>query len=191
MRHSSAMNDAHLTERAKAAINGAGALLRARWYLSSATELGDRVRVWGKLAVSNSGTLKVGSRVRFNASPLPTELGVGQGGRLEIGDGTYINYGCSLGATELIRIGPRCNIGSHVILMDNDFHRMEPERRDELPPSAPIVLEENVWLGVRVIVLRGVTVGAGAVVAAGSVVSRDVAPRTLVGGIPARHIKEL
>jgi maltose O-acetyltransferase len=76
-------------------------------------------------------------------------------------------------------------------MMDNDFHRLEPERRDERPPSAPIVLEENVWLGVRAIVLRGVTVGAGSVVAAGSVVSRDVPPRVLVGGVPARVIRQL
>ncbi len=185
------MAESALTAKAWSALNNGRALLRARWYLKTATFLGERVRVWGSLAVSNSGELTIGDRVRFNASPLPTELGVGRGGKLEIGEGTYINYGCSIGAMQLIRIGPHCNIGSHVIMMDNDFHRMEPERRDELPPSAPIVLEENVWLGVRAIILRGVTVGAGSVVAAGSVVSRDVPPRTLVGGIPARAIRQL
>jgi maltose O-acetyltransferase len=185
------MADQDLTRMAWGALNNGGALLRARWYLKGANQVGERVRVWGKLVVSNSGQLEVGARVRFNAQPLPTELGIGPGGKLEIGEGTYINYGCSIGATELVRIGPRCNIGSHVIMMDNDFHRMEPERRDELPPSAPIVLEANVWLGVRVIVLRGVTIGEGSVVAAGSVVSKNVPPRTLVGGIPARTIRAL
>lgn len=185
------MAESDLASKAWAALGNGRAVLKARWYLKDATSVGERVRVWGRLAVTNNGELTIGSRVRFNASPLPTELGVSRGGKLEIGDGSYINYGCSIGATELIRIGPRCNIGSHVIMMDNDFHRMEPERRDELPPSAPIILEENVWLGVRAIILRGVTVGAGSVVAAGSVVSKDVPPRTLVGGIPARPIRQL
>ncbi len=62
----------------------------------------------------------------------------------------YINYGCSIGATLSVSIGDNCSIGSHSIIMDNDFHRIEPERRNELPPSAPIVLENDVWLGVRV-----------------------------------------
>ncbi len=185
------MAESDVSQKAWSALNNGGAVLRARWYLRGATSLGERVRLWGKLAVSNSGELRIGDRVRFNASPLPTELGVGSGGKLEIGSGTYINYGCSIGALQLIRIGKHCNIGSHVIMMDNDFHRIEPERRTELPPSAPIVLEDNVWLGVRAIILRGVTVGEGSVVAAGSVVSRDVPPRTLVGGIPARTIRQL
>jgi maltose O-acetyltransferase len=76
-------------------------------------------------------------------------------------------------------------------MMDNDFHRLEPERRDEIPPSAPIVLEEGVWLGVRVIVLRGVTIGAGSVVGAGSIVVRDVPPRSLAAGAPAKVIRTL
>jgi maltose O-acetyltransferase len=75
--------------------------------------------------------------------------------------------------------------------MDNDFHRVEPERRHEVPESLPIILGENVWLGARVVVLRGVTIGAHSVVAAGSVVTRDIPPRTLAAGVPARVVREL
>jgi maltose O-acetyltransferase len=53
------------------------------------------------------------------------------------------------------------------------------------------VLEDDVWLGARVVVLRGVTIGAGSVVAAGSVVHRDVPPRCLAGGVPATVIRQL
>jgi maltose O-acetyltransferase len=77
------------------------------------------------------------------------------------------------------------------MLMDNDFHRIEPERRLERPDSAPIVLEANVWLGARVIVTRGVTIGEGSVVGAGSVVTSDVPPRTVVAGVPARVIRTI
>ena len=73
-----------------------------------------------------------------------TELAVA--GTLEIGERTFINYGCSIGASHLIRIGARCSLGPFAMLMDNDFHRLEPERRDERPELKPIILEENVWL---------------------------------------------
>jgi maltose O-acetyltransferase len=75
--------------------------------------------------------------------------------------------------------------------MDNDFHRLEPERRQEKPPSSPIILEENVWLGARVIVLPGVTIGAGTVVGAGSVVTRSIPSRSVAVGVPARVVKSL
>src|SRR5204862_7531416 len=112
-------------------------------------------------------------------------------GTSPIGAGSFSNYGCSIAATQLIQIGPNCNIGTHVIMMDNDFHRIEPERRTERPPSAPIILEENVWLGARVIVLRGVKIGAGSVIAAVSVVARDIPPRSVAAGVPAKVIRSL
>lgn len=121
----------------------------------------------------------------------PLELIAEEDGTLEIGERAFINYGCSIYASELVRIGPRCKLGTYVIMMDNDFHTVEPERRNEKPSSAPIVLEENVWLGARVTVLRGVTVGAGSVVGAGAVVTRDIPPRSLAVGVPARVIRKL
>jgi maltose O-acetyltransferase len=167
------------------------AALRARWYLRSATLQGPRVRLWGRPVVRNDGQMIIGNRVRLVSTITPLELVAERGGILEIGESTFVNYGCSIAATELVRIGPRCNIGTYVIMMDNDYHRLEPERRNEMPPSAPIILEENVWLGGRAIILRGVTIGAHSVVGAGSVVTRDVPPRTVVAGIPARVIREL
>ena len=158
--------------------------------LAAAGVAWDNVRA-GTPAVTIHGTLRVGDRVRIFSRPVRTEFEVGTGAVLDIGSQTFINYGCSIAAKKLIRIGPRCNIGSHVIIMDNDFHSVDPEHRLDVPPSAPIILEENVWIGVRAIVLPGVTIGAGSVVAAGSVVTRDVPPRTLVGGLPAKVIREL
>jgi maltose O-acetyltransferase len=167
------------------------AVLGAKWYLRKATSVGSRVRVFGRPFVENSGTLIIGDRVRLISTIATIEIAVSAGGRLEIGERTYVNYGTSIGATKLVQIGPRCNIGSHVMMIDNDFHSLEPERRNELPPSAPIVLEENVWLGSRVIVLRGVTIGAHSVVGAGSVVVSDVPPRSVAVGVPARIVRSL
>ncbi len=172
-------------------LDSGSAVVRARWYLRGATSLGSKVRVWGRPVLRVKGRLLIGDRVRIASDVATTELGVGPNGCLEIGDSAFINYGCSIAATLSIRIGANCNIGSHVTIMDNDYHSLDPERRNEVPPSAPIVLEENVWLGVRVVVLRGVTIGAGSVVAAGSIVVRDIPPRSLAGGMPARVIRAL
>jgi acetyltransferase-like isoleucine patch superfamily enzyme len=109
----------------------------------------------------------------------------------DIGQSAFINYGCSISATRLVRIGARCNIGTGVIIMDSDFHRIEPERRTESPEPRPIVLEENVWLGARVIVLGGVTIGAGSVIGAGSIVTRDIPPRSVAVGQPAKVVRTL
>ena len=168
------------------------AVLRARFYLRRADRVGARVRVWGRPTVNVwGGHLLVGDRVMIVSTVATTEIAVGTGATLDIGERVFINYGCSIVANQLVRIGPRCSIGTHAILMDNDFHRIEPERRDERPESRPIVLEENVWLGARVTVLRGVTIGAGSAIGAGSVVTRDVPPRSVAAGLPARVIRTL
>jgi len=166
------------------------AVLRARWYFRKATFLGKKVRVWGKPSVQNWGKLVIGDRARL-VSTIATSEFVVEGGLLEIGEGTFINYGCSIGATERVSIGANCSIGTYCILMDNDYHRLEPDLRYERPVSAPITLEENVWLGARVIVLRGVTISAGSVIGAGSVVTRNIPPRSLAVGVPAKVIREL
>lgn len=167
------------------------AVLRARWYLRRASLLGSNVRIWGRPLVKNYGTLIMGERVRLISTAATLELAVEAGARLEVGSRVFINYGCSIGACQLIRIGPNCRIGTHVIMIDNQFHRIEPERRDERPPSAPIVLEDNVWIGARAIVLPGVTIGTGSVVGAGSVVTRDIPPRSVAVGQPARVVRNL
>jgi acetyltransferase-like isoleucine patch superfamily enzyme len=75
--------------------------------------------------------------------------------------------------------------------MDTPFHELDPDRRLARPRTSPIDIGENVWLGARVMVMPGVTIGRDAAVGAGSIVTSDVPPRTLVAGVPARVIKEL
>jgi maltose O-acetyltransferase len=159
--------------------------------LRQATSVGPKVRLWGRPAIHNAGRMIIGDRARLVSTIATLELVAGRDGILEIGEGTFINYGCSIAASQLVRIGPNCSIGTYVIMMDNDFHRLEPERRNERPESLPIILEENVWLGARVIVLRGVTIGAGSAIGAGSVVTRDIPPRSLAVGVPAKVIRTL
>ena len=180
-----------LAPRISSTMSDAAAVLRARYYLRSAQSLGPRVRLWGIPSVKNEGQLLLGDRVRLASEISTLELKVGPGAILQIGDRVLINHGCSIGATELVRIGDGCNIGSQCILIDNAFHELDPERRNEQPASAPVILEDNVWLAARVIVLPGVRIGKNSVIGAGSVVTRDVPPDVLAAGIPAKVLRPL
>jgi maltose O-acetyltransferase len=166
-------------------------VLRAQLYLRGATQVAKTVRLHGRPFVRNPGTMIIRDRARLMSVVATLELATGPNGTIDIGERVFLNHGCSLGADLLVRIGPRCQIGPHCMLMDNDFHRLEPERRLERPESSPIVLEENVWLGARVIVLKGVTIGAGSVIAAGSIVTTDIPERVLAAGTPARVIRSV
>src|SRR5690606_3399954 len=167
------------------------AVVNARWALRKADHVGSRVRLRGRPAVSNRGTMVIGERVQLVSTVATLELVSERGGRLEIGERTLVNFGCSLVAHELVRIGADCHIGPYTMMLDNDYHRVEPERRLERPPSRPIIVEENVWIGARVIVLPGVTIGRDSCVGAGSAVTSDVPPRTLVAGVGARRLRGL
>jgi maltose O-acetyltransferase len=169
----------------------AAAVLRARYYLRSAQSLGPRVRLWGVPAIRNQGLLLIGDRVRLASTISTLELSVGPSGTLRIGDRVLINQGCSIGVTKLVSIGDSCNLGPQVLVIDNAFHELDPARRNEQPEPAPVILEDNVWLAARVIVLPGVTIGKNSVIGAGSVVTHDIPPDVLAAGMPAKVIRSL
>ena len=146
-------------------------------------------RVQGRLLIENGGIIRLGHKVRIRGTHIPVELASLPGGVLEIGDGTYINSGASICAASSVKIGARCAIGNLSLIMDTDFHSASDHT--VAPDARPVVIEDDVWLAARVTVLKGVTIGHGAVVATGAVVTKDVAPNTLVGGVPARLIRIL
>lgn len=157
--------------------------VNARVRLRHATSLGRRVTLRGRPAVANDGRMTIGDHVRLVSTVAQLELVTVAGGHLEIGDNVFINYGSSLVASAHVQIGDDCLIGTHVMVMDCDFHRVEDKAWDTT--GDPIVIEDRVWLGNRSMVLKGVRIGHDAVVAAGSVVTKDVEPRTVVAGVPA------
>ncbi len=116
--------------------------------------------------------------------------------RLEIGDRTYVNHRCSFSVARRITIGRDVYLANNVRLIDSPGHPLDPaERLAKRPPPLdqirPIVIGDNVWLAMDVIVLPGTTIGEGSVIAAGAVVSGDIPPYTLAGGVPARPIRSL
>ena len=170
-------------------LDAAFHMLAAYWHLRRCDALGARPRVYGRPRITNLGKIRIGERFQLCNQTVPSELATYPGGRIEIGDGVFVNYGASISAHQLVRIGDACQLGSYVCLMDNDYHQVED--RSKPGDSAPIVLDRNAWLGVRVIVLRGVTIGANTVIGAGSVVTKDIPDNVMAAGVPARVIRRL
>ncbi len=111
------------------------------------------------------------------------------GKNITVGEGVFVNACCHFQDHGGVTIGNGCQIGHNVIFATLN-HELAPERRKKTYP-APIVLGRNVWVGSNTTILQGVTIGDNAVVAAGAVVTKDVAANTMVGGVPARFIKRI
>lgn len=99
----------------------------------------------------------------------------------------YINSGAKIYCYNKVEIGEDVKIGDEVIIRDSDNHEL---LEDRYVTSAPIRIGNHVWIGMRAIILKGVTIGDGGVIAAGAVVTKDVPPNTLWGGVPAKCLKE-
>ena len=112
------------------------------------------------------------------------------GVNIAVGDDFHADCNCTMLDVGGIRIGDRCLIGPDVGLYTAG-HSLVPEGRTLAGYGAAIEIGSDVWIGGHSTVLPGVTVGDGAVIAAGSVVNRDVPPRTLVAGNPARIVKRV
>ena len=117
--------------------------------------------------------------------PFTTDCGL----NTHLGENVFINAGCRFQDQGGIYIGDRALIGHNAVIATLN-HNMDPAKRANLLP-APVHIGADAWLGSNVTVLPGVTIGEGAVVAAGAVVTKDVPARTVVGGVPAKVIKEL
>lgn len=123
---------------------------------------------------------------------------------MSIGSRSHIGGGTAISAASLVEIEDDVLVAFDALIMDHNSHSIDFEQRQhalrdwvagaftwEGVSIAPTRIKSKSWIGARAIILRGVTIGEGAVVAAGSVVTHNVAPWTVVGGNPARLIKEL
>lgn len=158
-----------------------------------------RLRLHVPLVCDGAGRVSLGSDVSVGY-PLAAILGRGSvrlqarapGSVVIVGDGTSFSNNVQIIAEQSVTIGQRCLIGDAVVIMDSDFHDLSPEGRHRLPAvPAKVVIEDNVFIGSRVIVLKGVTIGKDSVIGAGSVVVRSIPPGVIAGGNPAKVIRPL
>ena len=130
---------------------------------------------------ANSALIVSGGFKMFSGSSIQ----VLENGIIKIESG-FINKNSEIIASQSICLGKNVAIGCEVIICDYDYHSLSMNT----PKSKPIIIQDDVWIGRRAMFLKGVTIGEGAVVAAGSIVTKDVPPHTLVAGNPAKIIKK-
>jgi len=113
--------------------------------------------------------------------------------KLIIGDDFGMTGG-SIVCEEQITIGDRVTIGANTVIADTDFHPLDSTQRYEAPldgATRPIMIEDDVFIGMQCLILKGVTIGRGSVIGAGSVVTKDIPPNSIAAGNPARVLKTI
>jgi len=154
----------------------------ARIFLRGCTKVGPGARVDGRTRVRNLGRIELGERVSFISRWAPVALSAGPQGVLTIGDGCSINYGTLLSAAKRVQLGRGVMIGNYCVISDT----IVPGSGE---PPQPIEIGDDVWLAIRVTVMPGSKIGAGAVISAGSVVDGEIPPGVLAAGVPARVLR--
>lgn len=146
-----------------------------------------RARNAGEFFLGKGAEIHVGNNVLLERM---VRFSMGDGARIYIGDDSYVGDWSNLLAVDEIRIGKGCAISWHVLFMDTSSHPIGIAGEKPTTKIAPIHVEDHVWIGCRAVILKGVRVGEGAIIANNAVVTKDVPPYTLVGGNPARVIRE-
>lgn len=147
-----------------------------------------------RMSVSASGAIvELGDRVTFgNDCGIAVVNQDGQPpARLSIGRKTSFQDRLHINCFQSVVIGADCMFSWDVEILDTDFHQLIQPGGIEKPVTVPVEIGDRVWLGARTMVLKGVTLGSDSVVAAGSVVTRSFPPRSLIGGNPARLIRQI
>lgn len=163
-------------------------LLKTKYYLRNCNQCGKIAFTMGKPKIINKGSMKVGSLVRFVSNICPVLIDIYKNGELIIGDNCRIN-GVNISVHSKVVIGNNCRIGPHTIIMDSDHH--DVSNRLIRGKSKPIIIEDDVWVATRAMILKGVTLGKGSVVASGAVVTKDVPAYSVAAGVPAKIIRTI
>jgi acetyltransferase-like isoleucine patch superfamily enzyme len=150
---------------------------------------GPNLRIEGRLDIQGPGRVIFGSNVRVAMTVTPWTHA--RDATIIIGDNAYLN-GASFGCRREIRIGPNAILG-RCFIMDTDFHSVRADRHTEDAPvrDAPVLLEENVWIGAQAGILPGTTIGKNSVVGFGAVCSGSFPGDVVIAGNPARVVKPL
>lgn len=182
------------------------------WFRLVGVEFGHNMNVYNKFFLLGLGRVKIGNDFTFSSgggvNPICRNISGAiyvpfKDSKIIIGDRVGISSAC-LWAQDRITIGNDVNIGGDCLIMDTDVHphdyiqrrmdcwkKLDKESYSKFVPSAPIVIEDDVWIGARCQILKGVHIGARSIIAAGSVVTKDIPENCIAGGNPARVIRKI
>jgi acetyltransferase-like isoleucine patch superfamily enzyme len=151
------------------------------------TRVGRGCSISPRAIFSPGGPITIGenSRIEHGVLLMPSDI---EGSYIEIGAHSSIHAYSVVAGTGGVRIGDRVRIASHTIIASHNHccDRVDIPIMDQGLELAPVHIEDDVWIAARATILPGVRVGTGAVIAAGAIVTKDVPPRAVVGGVPAR-----
>ncbi|PWJ37009.1 DapH/DapD/GlmU-related protein [Fibrobacter succinogenes] len=167
-------------------------LIRTKLLVSSARLIRFPITIRGKKWIDFGKRLTTGRRCRIEVNGIFDEPAIVFGENVNVGDDVRI------AAAEKIKIGNNVLIGSKVLVIDNSHGSYNGDAQDspDTPPNqrpiytAPIVIEDNVWIGEGAIVQMGVSIGYGSIVGSNAVVTKNVPPKSIVGGVPAMVLKK-
>jgi len=161
----------------------------------------------GRLKVTGKGSISIGDDFMFVSGEHINPISSNLQGSIYAEEGSTLTIGSHVGMTSTriwvrnrLTIGNHVNIGACCLIIDNDAHPLDhlarrgevsadPQRKETAIQSAPITIEDDVWIGAHCIILKGVTIGARSVIGAGSVVTKDIPADSIVVGNPCRVIK--
>lgn len=165
-------------------------------------KFGKNVKVYGIPRIENRGRISLGNNMRLNSALCTYNSGNMQGpvllrttktGCIEIGDEVYLN-GTTIVSDERVLLGSRIMIGANTVIMDTNTHnipyRNRLKRWDKIDRK-PVTVSDDVWIGANCFIMKGVTIGRGSVIGAGSVVVKDVEEFSVYAGNPAVFIKRI
>jgi acetyltransferase-like isoleucine patch superfamily enzyme len=164
-------------------------------------DLGEGSRFYGPLNLRKAAGSRIiiGRGCVFRSSQWSNRVGLDrpcmlstlyEGAQITIGDGSGLS-GTVIAAATAVDLGRSVFCGGNVTIMDTDWHGVAIDRRGRHGASRPVAIEDNVWLGLGVVVLKGVTIGRDTVVAARSVVSRSLPPGVIAAGNPAVPVRSI
>ena len=163
--------------------------------------LTDRRNIKGVLNINYDTNIFISKGVCINSSPLYNPIGgdkvctfvTKNNGSIHIGEDSGLSN-CTIVSHDLIKLGKRVKIGGGVKIYDTDFHSLDclnrAEQSSDIPKTAPVIIQDDVFIGTNSIILKGVNIGRGAIVGAASVVTKNIYPFEIWAGNPAKFIRK-
>lgn len=167
-----------------------GMMLRDKVFRKKAKKTGNNLRIEIEVDIMGYENIEVGDNIYICHN---SSLFAHENGYIKMGNNSTINYNSNIGAAEngSIIIGENVMIAQNVVIMasDHEFKDVNTPMKHQGHRGGKIVIEDDCWLGANVVITSNVTIGAHSIVAAGAVVTKDVEPYSIVGGVPAKLIR--